>query len=66
LDFVTACWHVVAPVTQEMLSKEYADDTTEKGNPQFKNAETGTIMLISAACKQFEQCEQTRPFQHLG
>mmetsp|Transcript_39186 Transcript_39186/g.73061 ORF Transcript_39186/g.73061 Transcript_39186/m.73061 type:complete len:348 (+) Transcript_39186:57-1100(+) len=32
---------------KEMISKKYADDKTEKGNPQFKNEETGTIMLIS-------------------
>lgn len=29
-----------------MLEKEYSEDKTEKGNPQFKSG-SGTIMLIS-------------------
>ena len=31
---------------KDMLAKEWTDDKTEKGNPQFKS-ESGTIMLIS-------------------
>jgi len=32
---------------KDMLSKEYASETTAKGCPQHRNAATGTIMLIS-------------------
>eukprot|EP00965_Chrysotila_dentata_P256851 6212691-Pleurochrysis_carterae.AAC.1 len=32
---------------KEMLSKKYESETTSAGNPQNRNAETGTIMLIS-------------------
>ena len=33
---------------KEMLEKEYSEEKTEKGNPQFKSG-SGTIMLISDA-----------------
>jgi catalase (peroxidase I) len=32
---------------KEMLAKEYEEETTEKGCPQHRNKETGTMMLIS-------------------
>jgi len=32
---------------KEMLAKQYAAENSAKGNPQFRNAATGTIMLTS-------------------